>query len=256
MSDPVTSSTGGGDAPRLRPHAGWVRTCHWSLLAFVLLLAMSGSIILKSHPRLYWGEAGNDLMPALLELPISDNHRPDGWVTTARFDELPGAPISAWRDYPIYNHNHWARSLHFLAGWLLVTTLTLYALLALRTGHLWRNLLPRLRDLRWQALRQELRKHLLAADVEVGPPYGQLQRVAYTGAVFVALPLMLLSGLTMAPAITAAWPGLLDLFGGYQSARTVHFAGFLLLVLFALVHVGMVVRTGLWRQLRAMLLGR
>jgi len=70
-----------------------------------------------------------------------------------------------------------------------------------------------------------------------------------------ALPLMLLTGLTMSPAVTAAWPWLLDLFGGSQSARTIHFFTFALLLLFLIAHVAMVAATGFARQLKAMTLG-
>ena len=88
-----------------------------------------------------------------------------------------------------------------------------------------------------------------------GSQYGPLQKWAYTGVVFVLLPLMGLTGLTMAPAVTAAAPALLRLFGGYQSARTIHFVVFVSLVLFLIVHLVMVVRSGLRRQLRAMTVG-
>jgi len=54
-------------------HARWVRVSHWILAASVLTLAVSGCVILMAHPRLYWGEAGNDLMPALIELPFTPN---------------------------------------------------------------------------------------------------------------------------------------------------------------------------------------
>jgi thiosulfate reductase cytochrome b subunit len=107
-------------------------------------------------------------------------------------------------------------------------------------------------------LRQDARKYLRlkAGATGGGPPYGLWQKLTYTGVVFVALPLMLITGLTMAPAVTAAHPWLLDLFGGYQSARTVHFFGFAVLVTFLLIHVAMVLLTGFRRQLRGMLLGR
>ena len=59
----------------------------------------------------------------------------------------------------------------------------------------------------------------------------------------------------MSPAVTAAYPILLDVFGGYQSARTIHFFAFAALLLFLVVHVAMVVLTGFRRQLRAMILG-
>jgi thiosulfate reductase cytochrome b subunit len=59
----------------------------------------------------------------------------------------------------------------------------------------------------------------------------------------------------MSPAVTAAWPMLLDVFGGYQTARTIHFFGFSALLLFLIVHVAMVIATGFSRQLRAMTWG-
>jgi thiosulfate reductase cytochrome b subunit len=66
---------------------------------------------------------------------------------------------------------------------------------------------------------------------------------------------MALSGLAMAPAVTAGFPLLLRVFGGYQSARTIHFFTFVALVLFVLVHLAMVVRSGFRRQVRAITLG-
>ena len=66
---------------------------------------------------------------------------------------------------------------------------------------------------------------------------------------------MVVSGLAMSPAITAPFPVLLDLFGGFQSARTIHFFAFVALTLFVIVHVAMVLRSGLKQQIRAMTLG-
>ena len=88
-----------------------------------------------------------------------------------------------------------------------------------------------------------------------GPPYGPLQKLAYFAVVFLAFPLMVVTGLTMSPAVTAAYPVLLDIFGGSQSARTIHFFAFAALVLFLVVHVAMVVMTGFKRQMRVMTLG-
>src|SRR6478672_13689348 len=91
-------------SPHRPAHAGWVRLCHWLLAASVLALGVSGFVVLMAHPRLYWGEAGNDLTPALLELPISRNFRHGGWDGESR-------------TYNIFNKNGWGRSLHFLAAW-------------------------------------------------------------------------------------------------------------------------------------------
>jgi len=88
-----------------------------------------------------------------------------------------------------------------------------------------------------------------------GPPYALLQKLTYAVVVFVMLPLMVLTGLTMSPAVTAAFPFLLDLFGGSQSARTIHFFLFAGLVLFLVVHVVMVALTGFKRHMRAMTFG-
>jgi len=241
-------------------HRPWVRICHWLIALGFLSLAVSGVTILAAHPRLYWGEVGNDMVPALLEIPLNDNHRPEGWETETVFSDVPGAPVSAVRTYEkeLFNQNSWGRSLHFLSAWVLVLAGAAYLSTGVGTGHVRRHLLPRLGELRAGTLRDDIASHLRpAADAAMGgPPYGLVQRLAYSGVVFVALPLMLLTGLTMAPAVTAALPFLLDLFGGYQSARTIHFFCFSALALFLVVHVAMVFVTGARRQLQAMIVGR
>src|SRR5690349_22095269 len=103
----------------MTPHPIWVRVSHWLTTASVATLAVTGVAILMVHPRLYWGEAGNDLTPALLELPISRNYKHGGWTTQMPFFQAAGSPISAVRTYDIFNQNGWARSLHFLSAWWL-----------------------------------------------------------------------------------------------------------------------------------------
>jgi thiosulfate reductase cytochrome b subunit len=107
------------------------------------------------------------------------------------------------------------------------------------------------------AVRQELADHvrLRVPPATGAPDYGLLQRVTYTLTVFVLLPLMAITGFTMSPAITAAFPVLLTIFGGFQSARTIHFAAFVTVVLFIAVHLVMVVKSGFKRQVRAMTIG-
>ena len=226
-------------------------------MASVLALAVSGTVILMSHPRLYWGKAGNDLTPALFELPISRNYKHGGWAQWERFDSGHGSVVSAARTYDIFNQNSWARSLHFLAAWFLLLAASLYFAIGLASGHLWRHIVPRLHDLKPWNIREDIVKHLQFPLPQAGggPPYGVLQKLTYAGVVFVAVPLMVLTGLAMSPAVTAAFPSLLDLFGGSQSARTLHFFTFAALMLFAIVHVVMVVLTGPKRHLRAMTIG-
>lgn len=237
-------------------HALRVRITHGLIACAVLVLAFSGYVILMAHPRLYWGKAGNDLMPALIELPISHNHQPEHYGAAVVWREGATPIVSAARNYPIFNQNGWARSLHFLAAWVLVTSLIAYLVAGGASGHLRRDLLPRLAELAPANIRRDIRAHLEhRVPGHVGPPYNLLQKLSYAFVALLALPLMLLTGLTMSPAVTAAWPWLLDLFGGSQSARTIHFFTFALLLLFLIAHVAMVAATGFARQLKAMTLG-
>ena len=253
MSRVEVAHAGASSALQAPAHRRWVRVSHWLAAASFLTLAVSGFLILMVHPRLYLGHAGNDLTPALLTLPISDNHRPEELHSRVIFAELPGAPVTAERNYPIFNQNGWARSLHFLAAWVLVGVGAIYVALGLGSGHIGRNLIPRGREIAPRALLQDLKNHLRPAAglVAVGPPYGLLQKLSYAVVVLIVLPLMVATGLTMSPAVAAALPFLLDVFGGYQTARTIHFFGFATLVLFLLVHVAMVIATGFGRKLRA-----
>lgn len=257
MSDLAAAQSPAMSIAPSRGHSRWVRICHWIAAASFIALALSGFFILMVHPRLYWGHVGNDLTPALLTLPISNYHRPDELQNRVVFTELPGAPVTAERNFHIFNQNGWARSLHFLAAWIVVGTGAVYVLLGVFSGHVKRDLLPRGRELAPRSLLQDLRDHFppRAGPAGVGLPYGLLQKLTYTSVMFVVLPLMVATGLTMSPAVTASYPILLDVFGGYQTARTIHFFGFTLLVLFLIVHVAMVIATGFSRQLRGMTWG-
>jgi thiosulfate reductase cytochrome b subunit len=248
QNSPRTSSCG-------QRHARWVRISHWILTASVLTLAFTGVEILMVHPRLYWGKAGNDLTRALLELPISRNYKHGGFDTpTPFFKDGPG-PVTASRTYDIFNQNGWGRSLHFLAAWLLVVPGGMYLAAGLFGGHFREHIWPKGGELSprlvWQELRDHLRLRAPAADAH----YGLLQRCAYSLVLFVAAPLLVATGLTMSPAVTASFPFLLTLFGGYQSARTIHFFTFVALLLFVFVHVVMVIRSGFGRQMRSMTIG-
>jgi thiosulfate reductase cytochrome b subunit len=239
-------------------HAGWVRISHWIAAISVSTLGVTGFIILMAHPRLYWGEAGNDLTPALLELPISRNYQHGGWTSpTPFFVDGTVHAATANRTYNIFNENGWGRSLHFLAAWCLVLPGLVYLALGFSRGHFRAHIWPGRGAVNPRMLWHDLLDHLRLniPPATGGPQYGLLQKCAYAGVVFVAAPLMALTGLTMAPAVTAACPWLLRVFGGYQSARTIHFAVFVALALFVLVHVIMVARSGFRRQLRAMTIG-
>ena len=244
--------------PEAIRHTRWVRASHWVVTVSFFALAFSGVEILMVHPRLYWGEAGNNLTPALFELPISRNYRHGGWKQIEPFFNTPGAPVSASRTYDIFNKNGWGRSLHFLAAWFLVLTGGGYLLAGLFTRHFRNRLWPGTQALRGRLLWRDFTSHFREQTPSTtnSLAYGLLQRCTYLGVVFFLVPLAVMTGLAMSPAITAAYPFLLRLFAGAQSARTIHFAAAVALLLFLLVHVVMVIRSGFKWQMRAMILGK
>ncbi|MEP6703835.1 MAG: cytochrome b/b6 domain-containing protein [Acidobacteriota bacterium] len=238
-------------------HARWVRVSHWIITAAFLTLAFTGVAILMVHPRLYWGEIGNDLTPPLVELPISRNYKHSGWTGTASLIDGDDTIVSANRTYDIFNQNGWGRSLHFLAGWFFVTFGAIYLLAGIFTRHFRRNFSPARAEFTKDLILRDVSDHLRfrVPSATGRPNYGLLQKVTYFGIVFLALPLMVITGLTMSPAVTAAFPFLLDLFGGHQSARTIHFFSFAALIVFLIVHIVMIVKSGFGRQIRGMTLG-
>ncbi len=246
-----------GTASAVQRHARWVRISHWIVTLSFLALAFSGFEILMVHPRLYWGNAGNDLTPALIELPISRNHKHGGWANPTPFFQNAAKPISASRTYEIFNQNGWGRSLHFLAAWCLVVPGAMYLLAGTFGGHFRSHIWPKAKErglrLLWRDVVDHLRFRIPPA--ESGPHYGLLQKYSYSFVVFAVAPLMVATGLAMSPAVTAAFPVLLRVFGGFQSARTIHFFTSAALLMFVFVHVVMVIKSGFRRQIRAMTVG-
>jgi thiosulfate reductase cytochrome b subunit len=237
-------------------HTRWVRISHWIVTVSFITLAFTGVVILMAHPRLYWGQTGNDLTPALIELPISRNHRHGGWQNSVPFFQDAASPVSASRTYDIFNKNGWGRSLHFLSAWFFVLTGAIYLLAGVFTGHLRRHIVPRTSELTphffWRDVLDHARLRLRA--VTGGPSYGLLQKCSYFTVVFLALPLTVVTGLSMSPAVTGAYPFIAHIVG-FQSARTIHFIAFVILILFLVVHVLMIIKSGFRRQMRAMTIG-
>ena len=239
-------------------HTRWVRISHWLLTASILTLAFTGFVILMAHPRLYWGDAGNDLTPALLELPISRNYKHGGWTTPTSFYQDAAGPITASRTFDIFNENGWGRSLHFLAAWCLVLPGACVPAGRSSRGDIsGRGSCPGGTELSlhlvWRDVVDHLRFRIPPADtyssIRVPAEVLVLRCRLCCGAAHS------ITGLTMSPAVTSAFPILLRVFGGYQSARTIHFASFIALLLFAIVHVVMVVKSGFRHQIRAMTVG-
>src|SRR5512138_567199 len=143
----------------IKRHSLWLRTTHWIGTIAFFLLVFTGVEILMVHPRLYWGEVGNDLTPAFLELPISRNYKHGGWEKKAAFFAEKNSAISAVRTYDIFNENGWGRSLHFLSAWLLVLTGLYYLIAAILSGYLTREVFPK--QFSFRSLSQDIKDHLV-----------------------------------------------------------------------------------------------
>ena len=223
-------------------HSALVRVTHWITTLSFLALLVTGVEIVISHPRFYWGEAGNVLTPPLFQLPIpaSRSSVPTGY------------------GFVLPDQNGWSRSLHFQAAWLAVLTGLLYTISSLFTGHLRKNLLPGEAHLSWRAFSIEIANHLRfkrPSEAEVWS-YNLLQRLTYLFVIFVLFPLVIWTGLAMSPAIASVFPAVVTVLGGQQSARTIHFFVSVFLLLFLLVHVAMICLAGFRNRMRAMITGR
>jgi thiosulfate reductase cytochrome b subunit len=240
MSDPAPALLPPARMHTLVRHTPLVRITHWIATACFLGLLVSGTEIVISHPRFYWGESGNVMTPSLFDLPIPAS---DYRVNTGYKFVLP-------------DQNGWSRSLHFQTAWLLLFTGALYTSAGLLNRHFKKNLLPALADLRPRTFAIVVLEHLKFRRPAERGSYNVLQRVTYLVVLFLLFPLIVWTGLAMSPAITAAWPAIVTVFGGQQSARTIHFFVAIALVVFVLVHLAMVIRAGFKDRTRAMITGR
>jgi thiosulfate reductase cytochrome b subunit len=224
-------------------HSAVVRITHWITALCFFALLISGTNIVISHPRFYWGETGNVLTPALFELPIPASR----------------SAVKTGYGYVLPDQNGWSRSLHFQAAWFVVFTGAVYVAFAIITRHLRNNLLPARSDLAWASLAQGLtgivRLHAKRAAAGADS-YNALQRLTYLSVLFVLFPLMIWTGLAMSPAVVSVFPGAVTVFGGHQSARTIHFVVSVSLVVFLIGHIAMVYLAGFRSRTSAMITGR
>ena len=255
-------------------HTVAVRLTHWINALILVLLLISGLRLFNYHPALYWGNYGYSGVPSFLSIAALediDTDEPVGvttvmghnFITTGVLGvsyDANGEPVSGafpnWLILP--GGLALARDVHFAAAWLLVINGLAYLLFGLFTDHFRRDLLPDAAELGPRHMLADIWDHirLRRARGEAARRYNVLQKLAYVIVIFALLPVMVLSGLTMSPAVTAAMPFLFDMFGGRQSARTIHFLVANLLVLFVFIHIIQVVVTGLFNNMRSMITGR
>lgn len=250
-------------------HPLLVRIAHWATVLVIAILVLSGLQILNAHPALYWGNASTFAEPFVaVESWYDDNAELRGRLRIAEteFDTtgLLGASRSnsgamqarampSWITLPSYLDLGAGRAWHFFFAWLLVLIGGAYCIHGTVTGRLKRMLWPSIADLR--GLGRTIRTHLRFPVRHSDASYNVLQKLAYLTVVGVFAPLMVVTGLAMSPAVDAAVPFMTQMFGGRQSARTLHFFVMLALLVFVALHLVMVIAAGPIRELRAMLTG-
>ncbi|MGB7097661.1 MAG: cytochrome b/b6 domain-containing protein [Xanthobacteraceae bacterium] len=137
---------------------------------------------------------------------------------------------------------------HFAAMWLLLINGVVYIALGILTGRFRRKLFPVYpRDV-FHDLFAALRGRLSHGDLSV---YNAVQKLLYLG-ILVTGVVIVLSGLSIWKPVQFHY--LTSFFGGYDTARYVHFAAMTAIVSFLVVHVALAILVP--KSLRAMIVGR
>ena len=267
----MTTTIGGPPArtrergPLIRRQSAWTRVTHWVWAVCMFFLLLTGLQIFGARPNLYVGQQSgfgfeNDVLAigarANADAELRGVTRLFGreFDTTGWLGVVDGESqtFPSWATIPSYHDLGTGRVIHFFFAWILVGTLLTWLVASLANGH-WRQLLIRGRDLR--ALPRDVLDHLRLRFHHTRE-YNVLQKIAYASVMFVAFPGIVLTGLSMSPAFNAFAPWLLDVFGGRQTARTIHFVLMLLFVAFFVVHIVMVLAAGPINEMRSMITGR
>ncbi len=208
------------------------RITHWLWAICFFFLLLSGLQIFNAHPALYLGDQS-------------------GFAFDNAVLVLAGFP--SWATIPSSQDLATGRVVHFFFAWIFLATLVIWFAASLVNRHVRKDLLPSRKDAR--DFIPDVRNHLLLKLVHT-VRYSPLQKLAYGGVMFLLFPLIILTGLSMSPGLNAVLPWLPELFGGRQSARTVHFVVMALLVGFFAIHMAMILLAGPLNELRSIVTGR
>lgn len=218
------------------------RLWHWINALTIFVLLGSGLMILNAHPNLYWGQYG-----ANFDQP---------WFKVAYVFE--GGRVPGWLTIPSTYNLALARRWHLTFALVLGFGLLFFMAASLINRHFQRDLRLRRAELAPAHLAHDVREHLALRfhDPKAPGSFNTLQKLSYVGVIFLAIPLVIATGLTMSPGINAAAPWLLDLFGGRQSARSIHVIAAMALAAFIVVHLALVILAGPVNEVRSMITGR
>jgi thiosulfate reductase cytochrome b subunit len=253
-------------------HTLAVRIMHWVNFLTLTIMLMSGLQIFNAHPALYWGRTSDFSRPVLSMGAMEDDQGHTWGVTTVGSHSFVTTGVLGWSRgsegvYAARGFPSWAtlpgprwlamgRAWHFFFAWILVVNGAAYLTLGILSGHIRRDLWLTRVDWRrlWHTFIEHARLRFPKGDE--ARRYNGIQKLAYLSIIFIVAPLVVLTGLTMSPTMDSGWPWLLAVFDGRQSARTIHFICAMTLLGFFLVHIAMVILSGLWNNVRSMITGR
>ena len=248
-----------------------VRLTHWINAVVITIMLMSGLQIFNAHPALYIGQGADFANPLLSLYAVRGTDGtmrgitqlgPWHFDTTGLFglSDVDGQPtirgFPSWVTLPGPQWLAMGRVWHFFFAWLFAINGLAFAVYAFASGHFKRDLLPTKQDI--QHLPHEIVEHakLEFAHDEEAKHYNSLQKITYFLVIFGLGPLVVLTGLTMSPMLDAAFPFLPWIFGGRQTARTIHFFCAFSFLGFFIIHIVMAVLAGTWNNVRSMITGR
>ncbi len=254
----------------VRRHRLSTRIWHWVNALALLVLLMSGLMIFNAHPRLYWGEFGANFDHAWLEIGQRGNAGmlrigtwqidTTGWlgIWTDQDGVVRRRAIPYWATLPSRYSLADGRIWHLAFAWVLALSLLGYLLWSLVNGHLRRDVHITRKEWRPAHIWRDVKDHarLRFPTGAAALRYNVLQKLAYASVLFVLLPLMIVTGLAMSPGTDAWAPIVTELFGGRQTARSIHFLCAWGLVGFFVVHIAMVVLAGPFNEIRSIITGK
>jgi thiosulfate reductase cytochrome b subunit len=246
------------------------RLWHWVNVVAFFIMVMSGLMIFNAHPRLYWGQYGANFDHSWFQI---SGQGQKGYLRIGSVTVETTGVLGKWRDsngvinsraFPgwatIPSHYNLAagRLWHLFFAWVLAVGLLAYLLTSLWNRHIQDEIAPTADEVKPAHVWQDIKDHarLRFPTGEAATRYNILQKMSYGLVLLILLPLMVLTGLSMSPGTNAFAGGLVELFGGRASARSIHFIVMWLLLGFFLVHVAMVILAGPINEVRSMFTGR
>jgi methionine sulfoxide reductase catalytic subunit len=219
-------------------YPAWLRVDHWLNVLFLTLLLRSGIEILATHPKLYWRE---DCRPGTEWARFTTKEMPTDKIYDTLDEEEDYHPVFSLPGHAQLGlGRHW----HFFAviGWILVGLS--YYILLFATGQ-WHRYWPYSWSIfpeAWNDIVAYMTFNL--PPLLPGEPLDAIQKLTYAGVVFLLAPFQILTGAAQSPAIEARFPWYVQLWGGRQWARSLHFLGLVAFLVFIVIHVSMICSWG------------